>query len=329
MPTRQRQTISALVHHRKSLDKNLLICSIMIFALAAACGMPDTGGGLDADSATVGPESPSDAAGALDDGGQTADMRLPPSSDTDTARNDSDRAASDGTSTSTGTSNTETGVSRFEGLEYGDGTGSDDADSGSAVTESPSDGDGISGSGSYENSNIPSFRYADPDDQANEAASDPEAGDVGSDDTESSNDSARAMPVEVTDGSDGDKWPIQSGPRPPEGRRLMLAYVADVQLRILESQPMQVIVEASGALPTPCHELWWQADVNGTAYQIEVWSVDFQSGFACATVEEPFTLDIPLGGGFVSGDYTVTVNGRTWPVEFMGSGINAEFNHNA
>ena len=97
---------------------------------------------------------------------------------------------------------------------------------------------------------------------------------------------------------------------PPEGER-QLAMVADVQFIILESFPMQVNVEVSGDLPSPCHEVWSEVDPEGTRYDVSVWAVLPAGTEACAAVIEPFTHIVQLGEGFEFGDYTVVVNGES------------------
>ena len=97
---------------------------------------------------------------------------------------------------------------------------------------------------------------------------------------------------------------------PPEGER-QLAMVYDVQFIILESFPMQVDVEVSGDLPSPCHEVWSEVDPEGTRYDVSVWAVLPAGTEACAAVIEPFIHVVRLGEGFEFGDYTVVVNGES------------------
>ena len=109
--------------------------------------------------------------------------------------------------------------------------------------------------------------------------------------------------------------PFNSGePAPPLENRSPAA-ISDVQFQVMESWPAQVAVIVSGDLPSPCHDLWWEVDIEGNAYDIKVWSVGGLDGF-CAAVIEPFTEDIFLGGGFVDDDYTVIVNGEEHSLSF-------------
>ena len=111
---------------------------------------------------------------------------------------------------------------------------------------------------------------------------------------------------------------------PQEGRAP--AYVEDVTIVVRESWPMQVAVIISGGLPSPCNELRWSVEpgattteddwtvaANGSVHTITVWSTPIPPGYACATVIEPFSQQVELGR-FVSGDYTVVVNGEHHPI---------------
>ena len=86
----------------------------------------------------------------------------------------------------------------------------------------------------------------------------------------------------------------------------------------MESWPAQVIVQVSGELPDPCHELWWEVEQDGNTYDLQVWSVSPapDAEIACATVIVPFVENVPLGGGFVAEDYTIIVNGEAHPLNF-------------
>ena len=113
-----------------------------------------------------------------------------------------------------------------------------------------------------------------------------------------------------------DPGPSNSGEPAPALARRKLAHITDVVMQVLESWPAQVIVEVSGELPSPCHDLWWEVDVDANTYTVQVWSVESELEIACAAVIEPFVENIPLGGGFVSEDYTIVVNGTSHPLNF-------------
>ena len=89
---------------------------------------------------------------------------------------------------------------------------------------------------------------------------------------------------------------------------------------------MQVAVMISGGLPSPCNELRWTVEqgatttegdwtvaANGSVHTITVWSTPQPPDTACAAVIEPFSDQVELGR-FVSGDYTIVVNGEHFPI---------------
>jgi len=86
-------------------------------------------------------------------------------------------------------------------------------------------------------------------------------------------------------------------------------YVDSTDLLLLESYPVQVRLQVSGALPTPCHALKWEVigpDPDGRI-DVVLYSVA-DPELACIQVLEPFETSIPLGA-FESGSYTVSLNG--------------------
>ena len=112
----------------------------------------------------------------------------------------------------------------------------------------------------------------------------------------------------------GDPSTSNSGePAPPMSART-LAWITDVEFQVMESWPMQVSAIVSGDLPGPCNTLWWEVAVEDKTYDIQVWHLGPPPDTACPAVIEPFTENIPLGGGFVNGDYTVIVNGKEHPL---------------
>ena len=91
------------------------------------------------------------------------------------------------------------------------------------------------------------------------------------------------------------------------------AYISHVEVLILESFPPQLSVGIEGDHPTPCHETFTEVTEDGGDHAIMVWSVAPEPGSMCAQVLEPFEVVVPIGNGFEPGDYTVTVNGETYP----------------
>ena len=198
------------------------------------------------------------------------------------------------------------GVSSSSSSDGGGGA-SDSGDSAASGSDEVDEGSGVSSSSSSDDTDADASPGAGGDIDSEPAPDSP-------DDTVSVSDDQI-----VGDGADiSDPGPSNSGgPAPPQDRR-RLAHVTAVAFQVLESWPMQVIVEVSGELPDPCHELWWEVAVDGTTYDLEVWSVSppADSDMACAAVIEPFTENVPLGGGFVSDDYTVIVNGEPHTLSF-------------
>ena len=87
-------------------------------------------------------------------------------------------------------------------------------------------------------------------------------------------------------------------------------YVDSTDLLLLESYPVQVRLQVSGTLPTPCHALKWEVrgpDSEGRV-DVELFSLT-SSELACIQVLEPFETSIPLGS-FESGTFTVFLNGE-------------------
>jgi len=95
----------------------------------------------------------------------------------------------------------------------------------------------------------------------------------------------------------------------PQGERGP-AYVETSELLLLESFPVQVQLQVTGALPTPCHALKWEVHGPDPEGRIDVvlFSVA-DPNLACIQVLEPFEASIPLGS-FESGSFTAFLNGE-------------------
>ena len=90
------------------------------------------------------------------------------------------------------------------------------------------------------------------------------------------------------------------------------AQVDDITIQILESFPVQIHVQVSGNLPTPCHELGpiYQR-FSDNAFEIAIYVTQLQTFVACAQVLEPFQTAIPLDVfGLPQGRYQVRVNDK-------------------
>jgi hypothetical protein len=102
--------------------------------------------------------------------------------------------------------------------------------------------------------------------------------------------------------SDGDEpiadpEPVGSvpNPRPPiAGNIDGEVSITGADLRIMESYPIQVMLDVTGEKPTPCHEVFWTAEDDGKVIAIRMIS-QVASDQACAQVIEPFIVAVPLG----------------------------------
>jgi hypothetical protein len=71
-------------------------------------------------------------------------------------------------------------------------------------------------------------------------------------------------------------------------------WVTSAELRIMESFPIQVMLDVTGEKPTPCHEVFWTAEDTGDAIEIEMIS-QIASDQSCTQVIEEFIVAVPLG----------------------------------
>jgi hypothetical protein len=84
-------------------------------------------------------------------------------------------------------------------------------------------------------------------------------------------------------------------PRPPiDGNVDGEVWVAGADVRIMESFPVQIMLDVTGEKPTPCHEIFWTLDDDGEVIEIEMIS-QVTAEQVCAEVIEPFTIAVPLG----------------------------------
>ena len=120
-------------------------------------------------------------------------------------------------------------------------------------------------------------------------------------------------PDESVAATPGQGQPTQGGEEPPTGDMVHgPVFIDDVQLLIMESFPIQVMLNITGELPTPCHV--FQADVSepdeANEIRVEVYSV-VAEGEVCIEVIQPFNenVSIPMAGK-PDGVYSVWVNGE-------------------
>jgi hypothetical protein len=84
-------------------------------------------------------------------------------------------------------------------------------------------------------------------------------------------------------------------PRPPiDGGTDGEVWITGAELRIMESFPIQVMLDVTGDKPTPCHEVFWTVEDTGEAIEIDMIS-QIALGQQCAQVIEQFIIAVPLG----------------------------------
>lgn len=85
-------------------------------------------------------------------------------------------------------------------------------------------------------------------------------------------------------------------------------FVDSSDILLMESFPVQVALRVTGNLPTPCHELAWEVEDDGSTIAVTLASTT-DPDVMCTQVLEPFEVSIPLGE-FESGARDVTINGQ-------------------
>lgn len=103
-----------------------------------------------------------------------------------------------------------------------------------------------------------------------------------------------------------DKPPTKSDKIPDNAGEV---FDVSADLSVLESFPIQVRVNVTGSLPTPCHELSWVENDDGSTIEITVFSIEPGPEVTCIAVIEPFELTIDLGT-FENESRDVVVNGE-------------------
>lgn len=98
-------------------------------------------------------------------------------------------------------------------------------------------------------------------------------------------------------------------PRPPiEGNIDGEVRITGADLRIMESYPIQVMMDVSGEKPSPCHEVFWTAEDTGEVIEVVMIS-QVASDQECAQVIEPFSIAVPLGS-WAEEEREVRLNGE-------------------
>lgn len=88
------------------------------------------------------------------------------------------------------------------------------------------------------------------------------------------------------------------------------AFVDSVEILLLESYPVQVRLQVTGSLPTPCHKLAWdQADVTEDGQiKLELYSLA-DPKVDCIQILQAFEESIPVGS-YTAGEFEVWLNGE-------------------
>jgi hypothetical protein len=99
-------------------------------------------------------------------------------------------------------------------------------------------------------------------------------------------------------------------PAPGNGEMRGNVFIEQTNLLTMESFPPQFMLQISGNLPDPCHELRVQVDEPDADNRIfvEAFSV-VDPDAMCIQVLEPFQENVNLGS-FPEGEYTVFLNGE-------------------
>lgn len=97
----------------------------------------------------------------------------------------------------------------------------------------------------------------------------------------------------------------------------MRAYIAQIEVKILESFPVQIHILVSGNLPTPCYQL---DPINkryaDNHFEVAINTTLLQTVIACIQVLQPFQVTVPLDVyGLPAGSYQVHVNDKSMSFE--------------
>jgi hypothetical protein len=88
------------------------------------------------------------------------------------------------------------------------------------------------------------------------------------------------------------------------------AYISEASLMIMESYPIQVALNISGELPTPCHTMRVivTPPEGNTEFHIQIFS-EAKANEDCIQVMQPFSENISLPlEGLADGTYSVWLN---------------------
>ena len=100
-----------------------------------------------------------------------------------------------------------------------------------------------------------------------------------------------------------------------DGVEKQLAYIEEVSVAVLETDPVQVELDIVGYMSNPCVELNTAVTRKENTFYVAIGETVLQTLVACAQVVEPFDITLPLDvKGLPAGDYEVLVNDKS--VEF-------------
>lgn len=100
-----------------------------------------------------------------------------------------------------------------------------------------------------------------------------------------------------------------SVPKPTPGEVRGEIFVTAQSIVFLESDPVQVRLDVSAQLPTPCHEAMWDVEDDGVTITVDLYTtVDAQK--ICADVIQDAELQIDLGSFEVGETRSVVLNGE-------------------
>ncbi len=100
-----------------------------------------------------------------------------------------------------------------------------------------------------------------------------------------------------------------SAPKPTLGEVRGEIFVTGRSIVFLESDPVQVRLDVSAQLPTPCHEPMWDVDDDGVTITVDLYTtVDAEK--ICADVIQDAELQIDLGSFEPGETRTVVLNGE-------------------
>jgi hypothetical protein len=120
------------------------------------------------------------------------------------------------------------------------------------------------------------------------------------------------LPTDTTRPAPPGSLPDTSAPSedelPPAGWPEAPFMVEGAALVVMESFPIQVRLDVSGSMPTPCHEPYWRIADDGETIAVELFTAA-DPDLACIQVIEEAEVSIPLGS-WPEGSRTVELNGE-------------------